>query len=153
MIMQNAVAITEYHFAQLSPRQVYDAWLDPALVRRWMTLNLEATPGASAVTGIEIDPVVGGWYRFAGLQDGEQSDSWGYYRALDPGQRLVFTWFVDADEEKEDNSTVTLELEADRSGTKATMIHEMDARWAEYVPQTAKAWHGMLKAIDETVGQ
>lgn len=151
--MPNVSATTSYRFADLSPRQVYDAWLDPALVRRWMTRNFEATSGASVVTGIEIDPVVGGRYRFAGLQAGEQSDSWGYYRELDPGRRLVFTWFVDADEEREDNSTVTLALEPDGSGTIATLSHDMDARWAEYVPQTAKAWNGMLRAIDESLHQ
>lgn len=151
--MQNVVATTEYHFAQLSPRQVYDAWLDPALLRRWMARNLETSPGAQEVTDIEIDPRVGGRFRFASMQDGKPSDSWGYYRELDPGRRLVFTWFVEADEEKEDNSTVTLVLEPDGSGTMVTMSHEMDARWVEYVPQTAQAWHGMLKAIDETVNQ
>ena len=31
------------------------------------------------------------------------------------------------------------------------MSHEMDAQWEQYAPQTAAAWHGMLKAIDETL--
>ena len=151
--MPNVTATTEYRLARLSPRQVYDAWLDPALLRQWMTRNLEASPGASEVTDIEIDPHVGGRFRLGGRRDGEPSDSWGYYRELDPGRRLVFTWFVDADEEKEDNSTVTLALEPDGSGTRATVSHDMDARWAEYVPQTARAWQSMLKAIDETLAQ
>jgi uncharacterized protein YndB with AHSA1/START domain len=151
--MQNVVAKTEYHFARLSPMQVYDAWLDPALVRRWMTRNLAAVPGATQIKGIEIDPRVGGRYHFASLRDGESSDSWGYYRELEPGRRLVFTWFVDAEEEKEDNSTVTLLLDLVGSGTRAVLSHEMDARWAEYVPQTAEAWQGMLRAVDETLGQ
>lgn len=149
--MPNVTATAQYRFSDVTPRQVYDAWLDPTLLRRWMTRNLGASPGVSEITGIEVDPRVGGRFRFAGLQDGEPSDSWGYYRELDPGRRLVFTWFVEADEEKEDNSTVTLVLEPEGSGTRATLSHAMDARWAEYVPQTAKAWQGMLKAIDETV--
>lgn len=149
--MQNAVATAVYHFAQHSPGKVYDAWIDPVLVRRWMARNLEVVSGASQVTGIEIDPRVGGRYRFSSLRDGENSDSWGYYRELDPGRRLVFTWFVDAEEEREDNSTVTLLLEPDGSGTRAVLSHDMDGRWAEYVPQTAAAWRGMLQAIDETL--
>jgi uncharacterized protein YndB with AHSA1/START domain len=149
--MTNVTATAEYRFATLSPRQVYDAWLDPVLVRRWMTRNLEATPVASEVTGVDIDPRKGRKFGFSGLQDGKPSDSWGYYRELDPGRRLVFTWFVEPDEEQEDNSTVTLELEQDGSGTRATLAHEMDARWTEYVEQTAEAWQGMLKAIDQTV--
>jgi uncharacterized protein YndB with AHSA1/START domain len=149
--MPNVTAIAEYRFATLSPRRVYDAWLDPVLVRRWMTRNLEASPVASEVTGVDIDPRKGGKFCFSGLQDGKPSDSWGYYRELDPGRRLVFTWFIEPDEEREDNSTVTLELEPDGSDTRATLAHEMDARWTEYVAQTAEAWRGMLKAIDETL--
>jgi uncharacterized protein YndB with AHSA1/START domain len=150
--MPNITAQAEYHFTGLSVDQVYAAWLDPDMVRRWMVRNLEATSaGPSAVTSIEIDPVVGGRYRFAGQQDGQQSDAWGYYRELDPGRRLIFTWFVDEGEEKEDNSTVTLELEPVGTGTHATMSHEMDSRWAEYAPQTANAWRSMLKAIEDTL--
>jgi uncharacterized protein YndB with AHSA1/START domain len=146
-------AVAQYVFARLTPDQVYSAWIDPILVERWMTRNLASRPGEGRVTKIEIDPVVGGRYRFSGMHDGQRSDSWGYYRAVDPGRRLVFTWFVDEDEEKEDNSTVTLELKAHGRGTQATMSHEMDARWAEYVNQTADAWQSMLKAIDETLGK
>ena len=149
--MPNILARTEYHFTSLSPDLVYRAWLDPDIVRRWMTRNLDATSKNSAVSSIEIDPVVGGRYRFAGLQDGQPSDAWGYYRELEPGRRLVFTWFVDEDEEKEDNSTVTLALEPAGTGTRATMSHEMDSRWAEYAPQTANAWRSMLKAIEDTL--
>jgi len=147
--MSNIVAKTEYSFASLTPKQVYGAWLDPEQVREWMTRNMKARGGDYEVTRIEIDPVIGGHYLFAGKQDGEQSDSWGYYRELEPGRRLVFTWFVDEDEERENNSTVTLELTADGQGTRASMSHEMDAQWEPYADQTAAAWHGMLKAIDQ----
>lgn len=147
------IAKARHDFAGLTPDQVYSAWIDPILVERWMTRNLASRPGEGRVTTIEIDAVVGGPYRFSGMQGGQPSDSWGYYRELDPGRRLVFTWFVDEDEEKEDNSTVTLELKAQGKGTQATMSHEMDARWAEYLSQTAEAWKGMLKAIDETIGR
>lgn len=149
--MPNILAKTEYHFIDISPDQVYQAWLDPDIVRRWMVRNLDATSKDSEVSSIEIDPVVGGRYRFSGRQDGQQSDAWGYYRELEPGRRLVFTWFVDEDEEQEDNSTVTLELTPDGAGTHAVMSHEMDSRWAEYAPQTANAWRSMLKAIEETL--
>lgn len=149
--MPNILAKTEYHFIDVSPDHVYRAWLDPDIVRRWMVRNLDATSKDSEVSSIEIDPVEGGRYRFAGRQDGQQSDAWGYYRELDPGRRLVFTWFVDEDEEKEDNSTVTLELTPEGAGAHATMSHEMDSRWAEYAPQTANAWRSMLRAIEETL--
>ena len=150
--MTNTIAATEYTFARVTPRQVYDAWLDPALVRRWVDRNMKAKSGNYDVTDIRIDPVVGGRFFFGGKQDGEQSDAWGYYRELVPGRRIVFTWFVETGEEKEDNSTVTLDLEPLGEGTLARMSHEMDAQWEPYAAQTAEAWRGMLEAIDRTVG-
>ena len=149
--MTSVVAATDYTFSSLSLEQVYEAWLDPALVRRWMSRNMEAKFEDYEVTDIRIDPVVGGRFFFGGKQGGEPSDAWGTYRELVPGQRIVFTWFVDADEEKEDNSTVALELEPYGAGTRARMCHEMDAQWEPYAAQTAQAWRGMLKAIDQTL--
>lgn len=150
--MANFSAETAYRFATLTPDEVYSAWIDPEKVQRWMSHQLASQPGEGTVTGVEIDARPGGRYRFSGLQDGEQSDSWGYYRELIPGRRLVFTWFVEPGEEEEDNSTVTLELESEGSGCRARMAHEMDEQWAEYSEQTAAAWHSMSKAIDETFG-
>ena len=149
--MTNTIAATEYTFATLTPQRIYDAWLDPALVRRWMSRNMDAKFENYEVTDIRIDPKVNGRFFFGGKQDGEQSDAWGYYRELVPARRIVFTWFVEAGEEKEDNSTVTLELEPLGSGTRARMSHEMDAQWEPYAAQTAEAWRGMLAAIDKTL--
>lgn len=147
--MTNIVAATDYTFSTLSPGQIYEAWLDPALVRRWMNRNMEAKFDDYEVTDIRIDPVVGGRFFFGGKQRGEPSDAWGYYRDLIPDQRIVFTWFVDESEEKEDNSTVTLEIGPSGSGTRARISHEMDAQWEQYAAQTADAWRGMLEAIDQ----
>jgi uncharacterized protein YndB with AHSA1/START domain len=149
--MTNTIAAAEYTLASLTPQQVYAAWLDPALVRRWMSRNMEAKFDNYEVTEIRIDPQVGGRFFFGGKQGGEQSDAWGYYRELLPAQRIVFTWFVEEGEEKEDNSTVTLDLESLGSGTRARMSHEMDAQWEPYAAQTAEAWRGMLAAIDQTL--
>lgn len=149
--MANIVARTEHRFPDHSAAAVYDAWLDPEKVSAWMTKNLLADPDPGRVTNIEIDPRIGGKYRFSGTQNGEQSDSWGYYRALDPGKRIVFTWFVTPEEEEEDNSTVTLDLRPEGSGCVAAMSHEMDEEWAAYAEQTANAWNRMLRAIEETV--
>ena len=149
--MTNIVAVADYTFSTLSPQQVYNAWLDPRLVRRWMSRNMGAKFDDYEVTDVEIDPVVGGRFFFGGKQGGEQSDAWGYYRELVPGRRIVFTWFVDESEEKEDNSTVMLDLEASGSGTRVRMSHEMDEQWEPYAAQTAEAWRGMLAAIDKTL--
>lgn len=144
-------AVARHEFATLTPEQVYDAWLDPAKVRAWSDRNLKRRDPSSAVTRIEIDPKVGGRYLFADIRDGEETEAWGYYRALEKPERIVFTWFTTPEEETEDNSTVTLELARNGSGCVATMSHEMSAEWADYIEQTANAWRGMLKAIEDTL--
>ena len=114
--------------------------------------NVSTTTGEKSLkAGASSSSAVGGSFFFGGKQGGEPSDAWGYYRELIPGRRIVFTWFVDEGEEKEDNSTVTLELEPFGSGSLARMSHEMDAQWDPYATQTAQAWYGMLEAIDRTL--
>jgi hypothetical protein len=31
------------------------------------------------------------------------------------------------------------------------MRHDMSAEWADYIEQTANAWRGMLKSIEDTL--
>ena len=144
-------AVARHEFASLTPEQVYDAWLDPATMRAWGEHNLKEHAASSEVTTIEIDPRVGGRFLIADIRDGETSETWGYYRALERPSRIVFTWFTSPEEEEEDNSTVTLEIEPKGTGCVATMSHQMSAEWADYIAPTAKAWEGMLRAIDETL--
>lgn len=149
--MANVSARAEHRFSALTAQAVYDAWLEPERVRIWMQRNIERTGGTARVTDVEIDARVGGWYRFGDVDDdGNENPAWGYYKQLVPGRRLVFTWFVEPDEEAQDNSTVTLALTPEGQGCLAVMTHEMDAQWADYLEPTAKAWISMLKAIEET---
>ncbi|SDG51182.1 SRPBCC family protein [Pelagibacterium luteolum] len=149
--MPNVTARTEHRFSNHSAEQVHKAWLDPDMVRAWMTRNVQTRAPSAQVTRIEIDPRVGGRYFFESVEEGEASPGWGNYRAIEPGRVLVFTWFVTPEEEDEDNSTVTLTLSPSGNGCVATMTHEMDEEWADYIEPTAKAWNGMLKAIEATI--
>ncbi|WMT89645.1 SRPBCC family protein [Pelagibacterium sp. H642] len=146
-------AVARHTFVTLAPEQVYDSWVDPAKVRAWGDHNLKERDPSSTVTRIEIDPKVGGRFLFADVRDGEETETWGYYRALERPNRLVFTWFTSPEEEEEDNSTVTLELSAQGAGCLATMSHEMSAEWADYIEPTANAWKGMLRSIEETADE
>jgi uncharacterized protein YndB with AHSA1/START domain len=70
-----------------SPHQVYRAWLEPDLVRRWLA------PGDQEVTRVEIDERVGGPYRTwkadaAVIVGGFDSE----LLELVPDHRLVVRW-------------------------------------------------------------
>lgn len=135
-----------YHF-KASPERVFDAWLDPAMVRKWMSLPSPLL-GAMDVRRIEIDPRVGGRFTFSDMREAGEAVHWGFYREIDRPRRLVFTWFTSQEEEEENSSVVTLTIEPTADGCVATIVHRMDAQWREYVKQTEKGWHSLLAQID-----
>jgi uncharacterized protein YndB with AHSA1/START domain len=139
-----------------SPAQVYRAWLDPALLTRWMT------PGPSTVTRAEVDERVGGHFRIwhadpsgtaAGGFDCELTE-------LVPNKRIVFRWgFVGA--QRRDGAvfdsllTVTLR-EAPDGGTVLTLLHERLDDLAAALPGVAQnvgpGWEDVLGKLAGVVG-
>lgn len=139
------------HVFQASAERVFDAWLDPAKVRAWMQ---RAAPGMRGfdVRRVEIDARVGGRFTFSDMREQGEAVHWGYYREIERPRKLVFTWFTSAEEEREDMSVVTLTLEPLAHGCRATLVHRMNARWAEWVQKTEKGWSTMLGKIDGELG-
>lgn len=134
----NVEAKTVHEFAA-SAEDVFDAWIDPVKVRSWFAKDART---------IETDPQVGGKFKFSDMREGGKAVHWGYYKEITKPQKLVFTWFTSEEEEQEDNSAVTLSIEQLADGCRATIIHSMDARWAEWVSLTEKGWASMLAGID-----
>ncbi len=66
---------------------------------------------------------------------------------LDRPRKIVFTWIVSESEEA-DPSKVTLSIQPEAEGCLVTLIHEMDAKWAEYVSRTEGGWSRMLEHVD-----
>lgn len=136
------------HRIMAPPERVYDAWLDPEKARIWMRMALTDFGLPGDVRRMEIDPRVGGRFTFSDMRQGGEAVHWGSYLLLDRPHRLVFTWFTSQEEEKTGISTVTLVIEPEGTGCVATMTHEMDAKWADYVEQTERGWSTMLTQID-----
>lgn len=69
-----------------SPEQLYNAWIDPVIMRQFMA-------GASQMTVSEArsDPRLGGAFFVMMVGEKEVPHS-GVYKALEPFSRLVFTW-------------------------------------------------------------
>lgn len=104
------------------PREVYRAWLDPALLQRWMA------PGFD-VTRAEVDARVGGhlriWHADAGVDVGGFECE---IVELVPDERLVFRWgFVGPERTAGPvyDSLLTITLRAAGSNeTELTLVHE-----------------------------
>ena len=77
-----------------------------------------------------------------------EATHWGTYLEIDRPRKLVFTWFTTAEAERESTSVVTLTIRRDGDGCVATIVHELDAKWADAVKKCQQGWHGMLVQID-----
>ncbi len=126
--------------------RVYDTWLDPEQCRLWMAAALRSFGLAGDIRRIEIDARVGGKFYFSDMRDGQEARHWGTYLELDRPRKIVFTWIVDESEEA-DPSKVTLTIQPEPNGCLATIVHEMDARWVEYVARTQDGWSRMLAQV------
>lgn len=135
------------HRFTASAERVYDAWLDPDKVRVWMKTAGQSMGLAGDVRQVEIDPRVGGAFLFSDMRDGVETKHWGTYQELDRPRRIVFTWILDEAEES-DPGRVSLAIQPNGTGCVATIVHEMDAKWAGYETQTKNGWSCMMQATD-----
>ncbi len=149
--MSSKIEAKVTHRFKATAEQVFDAWLNPAQVRLWMTAALKGFGLAGDIQRIEIDARVGGEFFFSDLRDGTEAKHWGTYLELDRPRKIVFTWIVDESEEA-NPSVVTLTIEPESGGCVATIVHELDAKWIEFMAQTEKGWAGMLHGIENLLG-
>lgn len=136
------------HEFKARAEQVFDAWLDPQLARRWMTASLKSAGLSGEVRRMEIDARVGGRFTFSDMRQGGEAVHWGTYLEIDRPRKLVFTWFTSKEDEAEGSSLVTLLIEPRGTGCLATITHRMDEKYAEYVQRTEQGWGRMLTHID-----
>ena len=128
------------------PEQVFDAWLDPAIARRF----LFATPVGTMVRA-EVDPRVGGRFTFTDRRppmegfDAGDVDHVGEYLEIERPRRLVFTFAVP--KYSQALTTVTLDIVPDGSGCVLTLTHE--GVLEEWAKQTHQGWTGILAGLDE----
>lgn len=95
------------------PARVYDAWLNPAMLARFM---VPCEGGAEAE--VANDPRVGGTFRIV-MRDGERDvPHHGTYLELMPHSRIVFTW---QSPHSVEGSLVTLTLAPEGDGTHVSL--------------------------------
>jgi len=118
--------------------RVFDAWLDPATLGRW----LFATPAGTMVR-VEVDARVGGSYAVVERRDGEDVEHVGEYLEVDRPRRLAFTLRVPKYSQQEDR--ITVEIVPLGEGCELTLTHEnLDA---EYEDRTRAGWTKVLDAL------
>jgi uncharacterized protein YndB with AHSA1/START domain len=104
-----------------APRdRVYAAWTDPALLREWFG------PEGVRIRNLVADARAGGEFRWEVINaEGEEMTMRGEFRELEPGRKIVFSWYWEDDEVWENRvSVVTVELSDVKDGTELRLIHE-----------------------------
>jgi uncharacterized protein YndB with AHSA1/START domain len=111
---------------QASPEEVFDAWTNPEVLRRWWAAGEDwRTPVA------EVDLRVGGRYRLS-MEDpatGAQHTVGGEYREVSRPQRLVYSWCWEQQDTSSQPdtadhvSTVSVEFHAEGQSTTVVLVH------------------------------
>ena len=125
-----------------SPKRVFDAWVDPAKVQKW--IGAQAL-GDEAVR-VDLRARVGQSFLLIVRRAGEEIAHSGEYIEVVPARRLVFTWVVPA--VSKETTLVSIDLAPIPSvwgGTDLVLKHERVLP-ADAV-QTEARWGGVLDAI------
>jgi uncharacterized protein YndB with AHSA1/START domain len=148
MTMTNAIEtelkVTLTQHVNASPQRVFEAWLDPQLLCKWIGPRAWVEWCETAV----LEPRVGGRYQLRSHtrpRPGHDPCSGvsGVYRQIDRHTRLSFTWLRDGEDVE---TLVTVLFEPDGAGTLLTLTHEGFA--SDYVrKQHLAGWAGSLTQL------
>ena len=133
----------ERHF-DAAPEQVFDAWLDPDVARRW----LFTSPG-SEISRVEIDARVGGAFVFVDQRGGKPVEHQGTFLEIDRPHRLVFRFRTA--EEPDAPDILTAEMTPENGGTRLVLTHDLHPYWAKYVDFTKNEWASMFGLLDDVL--
>jgi uncharacterized protein YndB with AHSA1/START domain len=138
------------------PHEVYRAWLDPDLLRRWLA------PGDLRVMRIEVDERVGGAFRVWQGSDGNELGGFECQIVeLTVDERIVFDWgFVGPARTEgpryDSRLTVTFGAAA-VGGTDLTLVHEhlsaLRADMPGVAEQVGPGWENVLDKLTTALQQ
>ena len=99
-----------------SREALFDAWLDPTMLARFMTPGPDMT-----VPEAKTDPREGGRFLVVMRAGDQDLPHEGTYKTIDRPNRLAFTW--ESPMSPVEDSTVTIDFDEADGGTKVTLSH------------------------------
>lgn len=134
-------AVVTKRFAATADR-VFDAWLDPDWLGRWM---FGPDVREERIVRLGLEPRVGGKFSFVVNRGGTDIDHVGEYLEIDRPRRLAFTWGTR--DSLPETSRVVVEIKPADGACALTLTHEMGPDWAGFVDKAAGSWRKMLDAL------
>lgn len=138
-MVQDIAPLTVRHVSGCPADRVFDAWLDPAIARRW----LFATPDGQNVR-CDIDPRPGGSFVITDRRAGDDVEHRGTYLELDRPRRLVFDFSVP--KYSSEVTRVTVHLAPGETGCEVRLVHENVL--PEWAAQTEQGWRDLLARLE-----
>jgi uncharacterized protein YndB with AHSA1/START domain len=129
-----------------SPERVFNAWLDPGMIGRWM---FGPALRDEEVVRISVDARIGGAFSFVVRRQGQEIEHLGKYLEMDRPHRIVFTW---ATADTEDVSRVIVDIVPLEAGCELSLTHELHPDWADFASRAEDGWTKMLNALSATLG-
>ncbi|MBK7975491.1 MAG: SRPBCC domain-containing protein [Deltaproteobacteria bacterium] len=127
------------------PERLFDAWLDPAVLGRWM---FGPSVRDEEIVRLVTDPHVGGHFSFVVRRDGDELEHLGRYLELDRPRRLAFTWGVAPASDEDSRVEVDIRAPAaDGSTSQITVTHHLHPDWAPHAARIEEGWGRMLGAL------
>jgi uncharacterized protein YndB with AHSA1/START domain len=126
-----------------TPERVFDAWLDPEWLGRWM---FGPDVRDERIVRLELDARPGGRFSFFVRRGDIDVDHVGEYFEIDRPRRLVFTWGIRG-ESDDVPSRVSIDIAAAAGGCDLALTHEMAQEWAPYADRTRSGWTTMLDKL------
>jgi uncharacterized protein YndB with AHSA1/START domain len=121
---------------------VFDAWLDPAIARRWLFAT-----ATRPLAQVGIDPRNTGSFRFVERLRGKTIEHRGRYVEIVPHWRLAFTLSVE--NHPDVVARVTVAIAPATTGCALTLTHEGVPR--DCAEHTRARWTGMLHGLGVTL--
>jgi len=154
--MTEAPVVRLHRTLPAPPDQVYRAWLDPDMLRRWLA------PGGLEVTRAEVDERVGGRYRIWHAEAGAEIGGFECeLLELEPPERIVFAWGFAGPDRTEGpvyDSRLTISLSPSAGGgTDLTLVHErldeLHAAMPDVADNVEAGWESALDELVATMGR
>jgi uncharacterized protein YndB with AHSA1/START domain len=148
-------AVTIERTLRAPPQRVFDAFLDPDLIRQWMN-----PPGLS-VDRVSVDPRVGGRISVAHSLNGVSTGSFeGEFVKIAPPRELVYRWaFLGTEPEKGERfeTLVTVTFRPLPGGkTRVTVVHseleDLRARAPQIYTNVVAGWTGSFDKMERVLG-
>jgi uncharacterized protein YndB with AHSA1/START domain len=121
-----------------SPERVFDAWTDPKLAAGWLFTGPDSESHRT-----EIDLRVGGHWEIVDRRGGVDYRALGEYLDIERPRRLKFTFGMP--QFSDTFTTVAVEIEADGTGARMTLVQE--GLQAEAVTPLEQGWAAMFDTL------